>query len=100
MPCLGECNVHKSTDFFQNSAGPIASTFLAGTLGLHEILMALAFISGHLWMPTWAIANLTKGHVRRQMVGFLLPLLSFSPVWVVSVLLLASTLNGKPPLLD
>jgi hypothetical protein len=50
-----------------------------GALGLPEILMALAFISGHLWMPTWAIANLTKGHVRTQMVRFLLPLLSFYP---------------------
>lgn len=38
--------MHKSTDSFQNSAGPIASTFLPGTLGLPEILMATRV---HFW---------------------------------------------------
>jgi hypothetical protein len=80
--------MHKSTYSFQNLAGPTVTRFLAGTLGLPEILVAPVFISGHLWMPTWAITNLTKGHVRRQMVRFLLPLLSFCPqcgLWCVTV---------------
>jgi hypothetical protein len=50
-------------------------------------------------MPTWAITNLTKGHVRRQMVRFLLPLLSFCPQCGCGVLLLTSALSGIP-LLD
>jgi hypothetical protein len=67
--------MHESTYPFQNSAGPTVTSFLTSALGLPEILMALVFISGHLWMPTWAVANLTKGHVRTQMVRFLLSLL-------------------------
>jgi len=96
MPCLGECNVHKSTDFFQNSAGPIASTFLAGTLGLHEILIALAFISRHLWMPHVGHRQFDQ-RARAQTDGkiFVTSVVIFSSVGC-SVLLLALTLTANP----
>lgn len=53
-------------------------------------------ISRHLWMLTWAIANLTKEHLRRETVRFLLPLLSFSPVWVVVCYCWPQPLTANP----